>query len=154
MIKKLLVSSLLCYTIAFGSYQEAFMEYLEQSGTKDLMTPNAEYIARIMGDLLPADTNPTKAQRQKIYDIIANTTQATIAESMPQIQAVFAYYLSESDLREIIAFYRTPVGKKLAANLMPMQEQTQKIVFNIMQKHLQTMTQQITQVLHSQPKDK
>ncbi|WP_394951834.1 DUF2059 domain-containing protein [uncultured Helicobacter sp.] len=154
MIKKLLVSSLLCYTIAFGSYQEAFMEYLEQSGTKDLMTPNAEYIARIMGDLLPADANLTKAQRQKIYDIIANTTQATIAESMPQIQAVFAYYLSESDLREIIAFYRTPVGKKLAANLMPMQEQTQKIVFNIMQKHLQTMTQQITQVLHSQPKDK
>lgn len=154
MIKKLLVSSLLCYTIALGSYQEAFMEYLEQSGTKDLMTPNAEYIARIMGDLLPADANLTKAQRQKIYDIIANTTQATITESMPQIQAVFAYYLSESDLREIIAFYRTPVGKKLAANLMPMQEQTQKIVFNIMQKHLQTMTQQITQVLHSQPKDK
>ena len=154
MIKKLLVSSLLCYTIALGSYQEAFMEYLEQSGTKDLMTPNAEYIARIMGDLLPADANLTKAQRQKIYDIIANTTQATITESMPQIQAVFAYYLSESELREIIAFYRTPVGKKLAANLMPMQEQTQKIVFNIMQKHLQTMTQQITQVLHSQPKDK
>ena len=154
MMKRLLLLCALQCSLAFGSYEETFMEFLEQSGAKQLMTPSTEYIARIVGDSLPENANLTKSQKQTLYTIIANTTKATITESLPQIQALYQRYFSESELRDIIAFYRTPVGKKLAANLLPMQEKTQKIVFGIMQKHLPTMIQQITNVLNPQQKGK
>lgn len=150
MIQRLLLLCGICSTIAFSSYEETFMEFLDQSGAREIMTPSTEYVARVMRDLLPAEL--TSAQQQALYTIIADTTQATITESLPHIQALYQRYFSESELREIIAFYRTPVGKKLAANLLPMQEETQAIVFGIMQKHLPTMTQQIAQTLHTKDK--
>ena len=153
-MKKLLLLYALHCSFVFGSYEETFMEFLDQSGAKDLLTPSTDYIARVVRDSLPADAKLTKAQKQALYTIIANTTQATITESMPKIQALYQRYFSESELREIIAFYHTPVGKKIATNLLPMQEETQKIVFSVMQNHLPTMMQQITSLLNQQQEGK
>jgi hypothetical protein len=59
----------------------------------------------------------------------------TMKEMGPQLARVYAEFFSEAELRQIIAFYQSPVGRRLAAVLPELTRRASEIGAAVAEKH-------------------
>lgn len=128
---------------------------------------SAESVNKMLTAIVSEDKELTEAQRA---DLAASITEATsridkaarvFLEDKPQLvelteQTIFSIYdktFTDSELKELIAFYRTPTGKKAAVFLPTLSNQVQTAfgevikakLDGILQPRIQTETEQLKQ---------
>lgn len=63
----------------------------------------------------------------------------------PQMTAAYAQMFSESELKDLIAFYKTPTGQKFAAQSAPLAAKMQVVTVSILQQHQTELAELIRQ---------
>src|SRR5688572_14502413 len=91
-----------------GTYTTTLKKYMEVSGS---LAAFKTAITGMMGNFKNANTNvPDEVWKELEKEFLLTSVDDLVAQFAP----VYQKHLSESDLNEIIKFYTTPVGKKLA----------------------------------------
>lgn len=88
--------------------------------------------------------NPAAAQYRDALQAFADKYLTWDAIG-PQITAAYAQMFSESELKDLIAFYKTPTGQKLAAQSAPLVAKGQAITVAILQQHQTELAELIRQ---------
>lgn len=127
-----------------ASYQETLKQFLEISRTNAILK-------EINGDELikqiTKEQDMTETQVNKITHIVHNAFSSIIKDLESQMPLLYSKYYTEQDLQDLIAFYQTPAGKKLATNAVAIFNDSQKLAQTIMSQYLPKMESQIRQIL-------
>jgi len=116
-MKQILVAMCLLFLCAVGvkaqdeTYKKTFKEMLQISGTNDTF----EKVLKVM-DLMKnqAIKSPDKKKAMEGSDL--GVQKEDMDYLMDLLIPVYYKYYTLKDLKEIIAFYKTPIGKKMNAN--------------------------------------
>lgn len=127
-----------------ASYQEILKQFLEISRTNAILK-------EINGDELikqiTKEQDMTETQVNKITHIVHNAFSSIVKDLESQMPLLYSKYYTEQDLQDLIAFYQTPAGKKLATNAVAIFNDSQKLAQTIMSQYLPKMESQIRQIL-------
>lgn len=116
-MKQILVAMCLLFLCTVGvkaqdeTYKKTFKEMLQISGTNDTF----EKVLKVM-DLMKnqAIKSPDKKKAMEVSDL--GVQKEDMDYLMDLLIPVYYKYYTLKDLKEIIAFYKTPIGKKMNAN--------------------------------------
>ena len=139
-MKTLFSAFLLCLTLAFTAqaqssadkeYQAAMTKMLEVSNSLDAMKQMAPQIVAMVKQQAPDAP-------QAFWDDMEKTMNTMYDEIIKAIIPIYQKYLTLQDIQGIVAFYKSPVGKKLAASNTKIAMETmpiaQQIAMQTMQK--------------------
>lgn len=117
-MKKIIVSFVLSLTVQFGFAQDAAFKadvakYLDVSGA-------SVTIRMITDKLVDSVSEDKKADFKKELDTSAEDLMSKMAD-------VYMTEFTHDDIKEILKFYETPVGKKLGEKTEVLTEKAQKI---------------------------
>lgn len=112
-MRKFLLLSIFTLTWGFAnaqtdSYSKTLKKYIEVSGS---MQSFSVAIKSIMGNFKNMKTGVPDEFWKEMETELSGTS---IDELVTMLTPVYKKYLAEADLKEIIAFYNSPAGKKLA----------------------------------------
>ncbi len=126
-MKKLIFLVAACFMVALNAeaqtpeYIETLQKMLAISGADAALKAAPEQMVQMI-----------KQQNPKISDAQSDKLKAWMAESLPDLikmmTPVFAACYTQKDLEEIIAFYQTPLGKKMVAAQPKVMSETMKIL--------------------------
>lgn len=103
---------------------------------------SASFDAQVQANPAMAPFRPTMQQFADKY--------VTWDQMGPQLTAVYAANFSESEIRDLIAFYKTPIGQKLASRSATIAAQSQQIALTVVQAHQGELVDMIRQQAQSQ----
>lgn len=97
-------------------YRADVLRLVEISGAADLGTQLAEPIVEKITPLLRA-TRPDlpPAALELVPEVVMDVVRGIEPEFVEQLVPVYAKYLSAAELKELLVFYETPLGRKMIA---------------------------------------
>lgn len=135
-------------TLKADEYEDALMKFLNVSQTNaalnqmldDKQALNALYAE--YGDKL------SKSQKNQIAQAYNEYMSGAYNDMLSVMPRIYKKYLSLDDLNELIKFYQTPLGKKLAKMQVSMvNEDLTPLMIQILQKHLPIFQQKFQAIL-------
>jgi hypothetical protein len=96
--------------------------------------------------------NPAMAPYRNALQSFADK-YLTWATMGPQLTAAYAQTFTESELRDLIAFYKTPTGQRYASQQATLAGKSQAISFTILQQHQSELADLMRQQQSAQPAD-
>ncbi|MEI6310927.1 MAG: DUF2059 domain-containing protein [Bacteroidota bacterium] len=117
-MKKIICSLLLLCTLSFASqaqskeYKKLVKEYMET--TNALAQFNANIVTIL--DMFKGKETYSEIPDKFWVDFQAEIEKTSETRLIDMFVEIYYKYFTEEDLKEIIAFYKTPIGKKLLQN--------------------------------------
>jgi len=121
------------------SHLAAATELLEATHTRDLMQTTAEQTLQSQLQQMP--------QLQPYADVIRKFYQETMDWSVlgPEFVRLYAETFTEAELREITAFYRTPIGAKMLEKLPQVMARSNQIATARLQEAMPRLMERLQQ---------
>ena len=94
--------------------------------------------------------NLSEAQRTAIQDSIVEAVRALEPEMIDIMAVAYARTFSIEDLHAIRDFYRTPAGRRLVTTTRSIEEQSQRLIIQLMPRFQQEMTASLCRRLDCQ----
>lgn len=133
----LLCNSAVADTSVSASHKQAAVDLIDLMGLEEQMMGGASAMVDVMSSQSP--------ELRPYGDVILEWAESIMTWETfgPQMTDIYVRAFSENELRDLVAFYKTPTGKK-AISLMPelMQEGAQ-LGANEAQKHIPRLQQMI-----------
>ncbi|MET0313874.1 MAG: DUF2059 domain-containing protein [Hansschlegelia sp.] len=89
----------------------------------------------------------TPAQLAGVKAVFEQILTEESAPSMAQIPTLYARHFTEGELRDMLAFYRTPTGQKALATLPQVSAETMQMVMGNLTQSMPRMQQRLQQAL-------
>lgn len=145
------------FTIAMhaddNSYKKVFEEYMEVSNSNAILNSfeNGKTLEFIVNqteqDLKKLDRTLTKEQKDNILKSVRELLASVADKISDQTFKIHKKYFTEQDLKDLIEFYKSPLGKKLAKNSVAIYEDSLFFTQNLMQQILPELQMQVMQIL-------
>ncbi len=149
-MKKIALIFLLSTTIFAESYKDTYAQFAEVSGLNsvlDGMVDEGAILAEITQQFKNSAVSLDKDTKNKLTQIIKNAlTQAKI-EIENSTFKTYQRHFSQSDLRELISFYQTAIGKKVAAHNPAIIAESQRFTEQIMERFYPQIIEQVMNLM-------
>lgn len=120
-----------------NSHERAAMEMIEITKGKEGNAAAIDMIAETM-----MGQNPMAAEFQDIF-IDFYKEYMKWENLLPEYVRIYCETFSEAELRELITFYKTPIGQKLVERSPRLMQETAAVSQTLMQKHMPELQRRI-----------
>jgi uncharacterized protein len=122
--------------------------------TKNMMDAMSQQVRKMMHDQLqktPSLPPDAAEQMDKFYDKI--WADMPINDLLDAMEPVYAKHFTKGDIDALIAFYSTPVGKKMLAEMPAITQEAMQASFGVTQKYMDHVMEQVNQQIAQMQKD-
>lgn len=108
--------------------EAAIRHFMQLTGKETVSRDIADQMSKLMRPMVESSLPPGE-YRAKLVDLLVEKfgTRFTAEIAMPTVEAVYARRFSDEDLKQLIAFYESPLGKKESGVLSDIDAETQKM---------------------------
>lgn len=155
-MRTLFSSILLCSTLAFAtpasadeaSHRAAVLEYFKLADMEKFMNETMDQMLQAQVQMNPGMT----PYQQLFKDFLAKYMAWKVVE--PEFVTLYMKAFTEAEMKQMLAFYRTPIGKKALRETPRLMQQGGQIGAKRVQENMSELMQQMQQVkqkMSSQP---
>lgn len=143
-----LFAGLSANTLVADEYQDALMRFLNVSQANAALNQMLNDKQALNALYAEYGNKLSKAQKTQIAQAYNEYMSGAYNDMLAVLPNIYKKYLSLSDLEELIKFYQTPLGRKLAKMQVAMvNEDLTPLMIQILQKHLPIFQQKFQAIL-------
>lgn len=145
-MKKICILLVLICNFVFADYDDTFKEFMKASKQDEVIkkTIDNDNINNVLEtQLAMSGVDISKSDKEHLVSIVKKFMTNMIDSINDDILEIYKQYFAESDLKELVEFYKTPLGEKIANANVNIQADMQNILLKNFAKYMPEMEEEI-----------